>query len=61
MLLKPTEKSNKNLKGYGIHGTWDRESIGKARSNGCIRMLNEQVEELFRIIPLATPVEIIEE
>ncbi len=59
--LKPTEESNKNLKGYGIHGTWDRESIGKARSNGCIRMLNEQVEELFRIIPLATPVEIIEE
>jgi LysM repeat protein len=59
--LKTTGKTAANLKGYGIHGTWDRESIGKARSNGCIRMLNEQVEELFRIIPLGTPVEITEE
>lgn len=33
--------------GYGIHGTRDPESIGKESSNGCIRMLNEDVEELF--------------
>ncbi len=44
------------VKGYGIHGTWDRESIGKAESAGCVRMLNEDVEELYRLLPLGTPV-----
>ena len=60
LALKPTGETNSHLKGYGIHGTWDRDSIGKDRSNGCIRMLNEQVEEVFRIVPLGTPVEIVE-
>ncbi len=36
--------------GYGIHGTWDRESIGFDRSNGCIRMLNEEVEEVYAFL-----------
>lgn len=33
--------------GYGIHGTREPESIGFDRSNGCIRMLNQEVEELY--------------
>lgn len=41
---------------YGIHGTNDPSSIGKAVSKGCIRMHNEAVEELARIIPIGTPV-----
>lgn len=49
-----------NISGYGIHGTWDPESIGKAESAGCIRMKNEDVEELFTIVPVGTPVEIVE-
>jgi lipoprotein-anchoring transpeptidase ErfK/SrfK len=32
---------------YRIHGTNDRDSIGTNASSGCIRMLNEDVEELF--------------
>jgi len=56
--LTSTDDANRNLHGYGIHGTWDRESIGKSRSNGCIRMLNEEVEELYMIVPLKTPVTI---
>lgn len=32
--------------GYGIHGTDEPESIGKAASLGCIRMHNHEVEEL---------------
>lgn len=32
---------------YGIHGTFNPDSIGKAISNGCIRMYNADVEELF--------------
>jgi lipoprotein-anchoring transpeptidase ErfK/SrfK len=35
---------------YGIHGTWDPDSIGKEKSKGCIRMLNKDVEWLFDLI-----------
>jgi len=34
-------------KEYGIHGTWEPDSIGKQASKGCVRMLNKDVEELF--------------
>lgn len=33
--------------GYGIHGTTEPQSIGKAMSDGCIRMLNRDVEYLY--------------
>ena len=55
MRLRPAAVNpNKNLSGYGIHGTWQPESIGKMASNGCIRMKNSDVEELFAIIPKYT-------
>lgn len=41
---------------YGIHGTNAPWSIGQAVSNGCIRMHEEHVEELFEIIAYGTPV-----
>jgi L,D-transpeptidase ErfK/SrfK len=41
---------------YGIHGTNNPGSIGKAVSMGCIRMYNKDVEELARTIPIGTPV-----
>lgn len=47
-----------DARSYGIHGTWEPESIGSQSSAGCIRMLNEEVEELFAYIPLGTQVEI---
>jgi lipoprotein-anchoring transpeptidase ErfK/SrfK len=34
-------------KGFGIHGTDDPTSIGHARSHGCIRLRNADVEKLF--------------
>lgn len=43
---------------YGIHGTNDPSSIGKAVSRGCIRMYNHDVEELARIIPIGSRVRI---
>lgn len=43
---------------YGIHGTNDPSSIGKAVSRGCIRMQNRDVEELARIVPIGTAVDI---
>jgi LysM repeat protein len=36
--------------GYGIHGTIDPDSIGKAVSLGCVRMHNEDVEFLFDLM-----------
>lgn len=46
--------------GYGIHGTWEPETIGRQASAGCIRLLNSDVEELFQLIPAGTPVTITE-
>ena len=45
-------------KGYGIHGTNEPELIGQQVSHGCIRMLNEDVEELFDVVSIGTPVSI---
>ena len=36
--------------GFGIHGTIDPKSIGKARSRGCIRMRNNEVAEVFQML-----------
>lgn len=41
---------------YGIHGTNDPSSIGKAVSLGCIRMYNQDVLELASIVPNGTKV-----
>ena len=35
---------------YRIHGTNEPSSIGKAASSGCIRMLNEDVSELYQFV-----------
>jgi lipoprotein-anchoring transpeptidase ErfK/SrfK len=45
-----------DVRGYGIHGTWEPDSVGKAESAGCVRMRNEDVEELFVLVPAGTPV-----
>ncbi|HWL56334.1 MAG TPA: L,D-transpeptidase [Paracoccus sp. (in: a-proteobacteria)] len=39
-----------------IHGTTEPNSIGRAVSNGCIRMRNEAVMDLFEQVPIGTPV-----
>lgn len=42
----------------GIHGTNHPESIGHAVSDGCIRMHNRDILELYYMLPLGTPVTI---
>lgn len=44
---------------YRIHGTTEPWSIGKSVSNGCIRMLNDHVIELYDRIPVGTPVTVL--
>lgn len=42
-----------------IHGTPDQSSVGRRSSHGCMRMYRADVEELFEIVPVGTPVFII--
>ena len=57
MSLAATGETSK-VRGYGIHGTWEPDTIGKQASAGCVRLVNADVEELFTIVPTGTPVTI---
>ncbi len=48
-------------KGYGIHGTNEPRSIGKAASHGCIRMGRRDLEDLFAKVRAGDVVEIVGE
>ena len=39
-----------------IHGTPDTEPMGIPKSHGCIRMRNEDILQLFDLVPVYTPV-----
>ena len=49
-----------DIAGYGIHGTTDPQSIGQQLTAGCVRMRNEEVEELYSLLPAGTQVTIID-
>ena len=42
--------------GYGIHGTDTPASIGTSASHGCVRVRNEDIETLYQIVKIGTPV-----
>jgi lipoprotein-anchoring transpeptidase ErfK/SrfK len=41
---------------YRIHGTTEQWSIGQAVSSGCVRLLDQDVIDLYRRVPLGTRV-----
>ncbi|WP_341480032.1 L,D-transpeptidase [Paenibacillus dendrobii] len=41
---------------YAIHGTNEPDSVGADESQGCVRMSKADVEELFDMVPMGTPV-----
>jgi len=43
-----------------IHGSPETAEMGKPGSHGCIRMRNEDIVELFDLVPILTPVDILE-
>lgn len=47
--------------GYLIHGSNKKFGIGMRTSHGCFRMLNNNVLELSKMVPVGTPVRIINE
>jgi hypothetical protein len=42
-----------------IHGTSSPDSIGRYASHGCIRMHNEEIEQLYELVPVGTKVLIV--
>jgi len=50
-----------SVKGYGIHGTNEPKSIGKAASHGCIRMARKDLEEMYEMVHVGDTVELIGE
>jgi hypothetical protein len=51
-------KGDPSLKGYGIHGCRadEEQEIGTECSQGCVRMRNVDVEEIYDIVPVNTRV-----
>lgn len=45
---------------FGIHGTTQKYSVGWNSSHGCIRMENDEVAELYNIVPIGTKVVIVD-
>ena len=45
---------------FGIHGTLNPNSLGWPSSHGCIRMNNDEVAELYKIIPTGTKITIVD-
>lgn len=44
---------------YRIHGTTQPSSIGRSVSNGCIRMINDHVIDLYNRVPLGARVVVV--
>lgn len=49
-----------DLPKYGIHGTTEPDEIGMQITAGCVRMRNEEVEEIFSLVPTGTEVTIVD-
>ena len=45
--------------GYGIHGTNEPRSIGKAASHGCIRMAKGDLEEFYQLVAVGDTVRLV--
>jgi hypothetical protein len=50
-----------SVSGYGIHGTNEPNSIGKAASHGCIRMARADLEEFYTMVAVGDTVELVGE
>jgi len=48
-----------SIPGYGIHGTNEPSSIGKAASHGCIRMARADLEEFYAMVAVGDTVELV--
>jgi hypothetical protein len=68
LFMPPLDSHNRRIPGqlgrfkldlgdaYYLHGTPDPGSIGSAATHGCIRLHDEDIEYLYRTVPVGTPV-----
>ncbi len=42
----------------GFHGTPNKQSVGQTVSHGCIRMRNQDIQELYARVSIGTPVKV---
>jgi len=42
--------------GYALHGTNRPETVGQSVSHGCVRLRNQDIEALYEMVPVGTPV-----
>src|SRR5690606_7940014 len=50
-----------SVESFGIHGTPEPAKVGKAYSQGCVRLTNWSVEELAKMVRKGTPVVFLDE
>jgi len=55
-----TRALNLSAPGIRIHGTNKVNSIGTAASHGCVRMLRADIERLYELVPVGTPVYVVQ-
>ncbi len=48
--LEGIDENTRNHNGYGIHGTDEPESVGKAQSLGCIRLLDKDIDLVYSML-----------
>ena len=48
--LEGTDENTRTFYGYGIHGTNEPESIGKAASSGCVRLADDDIRFVFSVL-----------
>jgi lipoprotein-anchoring transpeptidase ErfK/SrfK len=48
--LQGTDERTRTQTGYGIHGTDEPESIGKAASHGCVRLADDDIEFVYSLL-----------
>jgi len=61
MELEGMDENTRDKKGFGIHGTKEPESIGRASSRGCIRLHNGDAIRVYNlVVPVDSTVEVIE-
>ena len=44
---------------FPFHGTPHRWTVGRAVSHGCVRLFEENVQEVFELVQVGTPVTVL--
>lgn len=50
LALQGADPRTQSVRGYGIHGTIQPESVGRQMSMGCIRLHDEDIEQVYKML-----------